>query len=188
MVEFIGRACGLVFSQQVDKKTGEVSMRRVSPVVEAVIEPVVSGLGYQYVGAQFGQAENGQTLRVFIDTDNGVVVEDCVAVSKQLSAVLDVEDTIKSAYQLEVSSPGVDRPLFSADQFAKQVGETIKVKMAVGVEGRRNFKGRVIELKNDQVVVEVDGMDYLLPIADIEESNLIANAGFGKHEKSNAKK
>jgi len=128
----------------------------VSPGIEAVIEPVVSGLGYEFVGAQFGQAENGQTLRIFIDTDNGVVVEDCVAVSKQLSAVLDVEDTIKSAYQLEVSSPGIDRPLFTRDQFAKQLDEVIKVKMAVAVDGRRNFKGRVVEMKADDVVVEVE--------------------------------
>lgn len=158
-------------------------MRRVSPGIETVIEPVVSGLGYEYVGAQFGQAENGQTLRVFIDTDNGVVVEDCVAVSKQLSAVLDVEDTIKSAYQLEVSSPGIDRPLFSGDQFAKQVKGTIKAKMAVAVEGRRNFKGRIVEVKNDVVVVEVDGIDYALPIGDIEEAHLVTNIS-----KSGAKK
>jgi len=162
-------------------------MRRVSPGIETVIEPVVSGLGYEYVGAQFGQAENGQTLRVFIDTDNGVVVEDCVAVSKQLSAVLDVEDTIKSAYQLEVSSPGIDRPLFSNEHFAKQLKETIKAKMAVAVEGRRNFKGRVVEVKNDKVVVEVDGIDYALPIGDIEEAHLVANVGSGKRGKSGAK-
>lgn len=163
-------------------------MRRVSPVVEAVIEPVVSGLGYQFVGAQFGQAENGQTLRVFIDTDNGVVVEDCVAVSKQLSAVLDVEDTIKSAYQLEVSSPGVDRPLFSKEQFATQIKKLIRAKMAVGVEGRRNFKGRIIEVTNDEVVVEVDGIDYALPIGDIEEANLVTSTGSAKNGKSGARK
>ena len=151
------------------------TMRRVSPGIESVIEPVVTGLGYEFVGAQFGQAENGQTLRVFIDTDNGVVVEDCVAVSKQLSAVLDVEDTIKSAYQLEVSSPGIDRPLFTSDQFARQVEEVVKVKMIAAVDGRRNFKGRLIEVKNEQVLVEVDGIDYSLPVMDIEEAHIVAN-------------
>ncbi len=158
-------------------------MRRVSPTIETVIEPVVSGLGYEFVGAQFGQAENGQTLRVFIDTDNGVVVEDCVAVSKQLSAVLDVEDTIKSAYQLEVSSPGLDRPLFTADQFAKQIKETVKVKMAVAVDGRRNFKGQLVDVKGDVAMIEVDGIDYELPVVDVEEAYVIANiskSGSGK--------
>ncbi len=150
-------------------------MRRVSRGIEDVIEPVVSGLGYEFVGAQFGQAENGQTLRVFIDTEHGVVVEDCVAVSRQLSAVLDVEDTIKSAYQLEVSSPGIDRPLFTAAQFAEQMKQVVKVKMAVAVDGRRNFKGRLIEVKNDAALVEVDGIDYTLPVEDIEEAHLVAN-------------
>lgn len=149
-------------------------MRRVSPGIETVIEPVVSGLGYEYVGAQFGQAENGQTLRVFIDTENGVVVEDCVAVSKQLSAVLDVEDTIKSAYQLEVSSPGIDRPLFTVNQFTQQKNEVVKVKMAVAVDGRRNFKGRLIDVENDAAIVEVDGIDYALPVSDVEEAHLVA--------------
>lgn len=149
-------------------------MRRVSPGIEQVIEPVVSGLGYEFVGAQFGQAENGQTLRVFIDTDNGVVVEDCVAVSKQLSAVLDVEDTIKSAYQLEVSSPGVDRPLFTSEQFKQQINGVIKVKMIAAVDGRRNFKGQLMEVENEEVVVEVDGIDYTLPVGDIEEAHIVA--------------
>ncbi len=149
-------------------------MRRVSPGIETVIEPVVSGLGYEYVGAQFGQAENGQTLRVFIDTENGVVVEDCVAVSKQLSAVLDVEDTIKSAYQLEVSSPGIDRPLFTVNQFTEQKNEVVKVKMAVAVDGRRNFKGRLVDVENDAAIVEVDGIDYALPVSDVEEAHLVA--------------
>lgn len=150
-------------------------MRRVSHGIEEVIEPVVTGLGYEYVGAQFGQGENGQTLRVFIDTENGVVVEDCVAVSRQLSAVLDVEDTIKSAYQLEVSSPGLDRPLFTAPQFEKQIEEVVRVKMASAVDGRRNFKGRLVEVKNDTVLVEVDGIDYPLPVDDVEEAHLVAN-------------
>ena len=154
-------------------------MRRVSPVIEAVIEPVVSGLGYEFVGAQFGQAENGQTLRVFIDTENGVVVEDCVAVSKQLSAVLDVEDTIKSAYQLEVSSPGLDRPLFTSDQFAKQVNGVVKIKMTAAVDGRRNFKGTLLSVLNDEVLVEVDGIDYTLPIVDVEEAYIVAKIANG---------
>lgn len=150
-------------------------MRRVSPEIESVIEPVVSGLGYEFVGAQFGQAENGQTLRIFIDTENGVVVDDCVTVSRQLSDVLDVEDTIKSAYQLEVSSPGLDRPLFTARQFSQQLNEVIKVKMAVAADGRRNFKGRLIEVKDNNVLIEVDGIDYNLPVTDIEEAHLVAN-------------
>jgi len=169
-------------------------MRRVSREIESVIEPVVTGLGYEFIGAQFGQAENGQTLRIFIDVDNenGIVVEDCVAVSRQLSAVLDVEDSIASAYQLEVSSPGIDRPLFTPDQFQRQVNETIKVKMAVAVDGRRNFKGRLISVKDESALVEVDGIDYQLPVTDIEEANVVAefptNAAANKSGKSRKRK
>ncbi len=150
-------------------------MRRVSSAIETVIEPVVSGLGYEYVGAQFGQAENGQTLRVFIDTENGVVVEDCVAVSKQLSAVLDVEDTIKSAYQLEVSSPGIDRPLFTEAQFAQQLNEMVKVKMSSSASGRRNYKGLLVGAADNTMTVEVDGIDYQLSIDEVEEAYLLAD-------------
>jgi len=165
-------------------------MRRVSPGIEAVVQPVVTGLGYEFVGAQFGQGENGQTLRVFIDTDNGVVVEDCVAVSKQLSAVLDVEDTISSAYQLEVSSPGLDRPLFTVKQFEKQIEQTVKVKMLAPVDGRRNFKGQLIEVNNaeETVLLEVDGIDFVLPVNDIEEAHLVGTISKGGPRKSGKRK
>lgn len=148
-------------------------MQRASPQVVSVVEPVVSGLGYELVGAEFGQAENGQTLRVYIDKPEGIVMEDCATVSRQLNAVLDVEDTIKSAYLLEVSSPGVDRPLFTEAHFSAQVGEQIRVRMADAVDGRRNFKGQLVAVENAHAVVEVDGIDYQLPVTDVEQAHLI---------------
>ena len=148
-------------------------MQRASPQVVSVVEPVVTGLGYELLGAEFGQAENGQTLRVYIDKPEGIVMEDCASVSRQLNAVLDVEDTIKSAYLLEVSSPGVDRPLFVEAHFAAQIGEQVKVKMADSVGGRRNFKGQLVAVEHANAVVEVDGIDYDLPIDDIEQAHLI---------------
>lgn len=147
-------------------------MQRASAPVVQVIEPVVTGLGYELVGAEFGQAENGTTLRVYIDKPEGIVMEDCAAVSRQLNAVLDVEDTIKSAYLLEVSSPGVDRPLFTEAHFAEQVGEEVRVRMADGVNGRRNFKGELISVKEGIATVEVDGIDYDLPVVDVEQAHV----------------
>ena len=152
-------------------------MQRASALVVSVVEPVVTGLGYELVGAEFGQAENGQTLRVYIDKPEGIVMEDCATVSRQLNAVLDVEDTIKSAYLLEVSSPGVDRPLFTEAHFAAQVGEQIRVRMADGVNGRRNFKGTLVAVENEHAVVEVDGLDYELPLPDVEQAHLIGRLG-----------
>lgn len=148
-------------------------MQRASPQVVSVVEPVVTGLGYELVGAEFGQAENGQTLRVYIDKPEGIVMDDCAAVSRQLNAVLDVEDTIKSAYLLEVSSPGVDRPLFTEAHFSAQIGEQIRVRMADAVDGRRNFKGQLVAVENAHAVVEVDGIDYQLPVTDVEQAHLI---------------
>lgn len=147
-------------------------MQRASTPVVNVIEPVVTGLGYELVGAEFGQAENGVTLRVYIDKPEGILMEDCAAVSRQLNAVLDVEDTIKTAYLLEVSSPGVDRPLFTEEQFAAQKGQEVRVRMADGVAGRRNFKGELILVKDGTATVEVDGIDYELPISDVEQAHV----------------
>ena len=149
------------------------AVQRASAQVVSVVEPVVSGLGYSLIGAEFGQAENGQTLRVYIDKPEGIVMEDCAKVSRQLNAVLDVEEPIKSAYLLEVSSPGVDRPLFTEAQFAAQIGEQVKVRMTDGVNGRRNFKGQLVAVNDALAVVEVDGIDYELPVSDVEQAHLI---------------
>ncbi len=152
-------------------------MQRASPAIVEIVSPVVTGLGYEFIGAEFGQAENGQTLRVYIDKSEGIVLDDCAVVSRQLNAVLDVEDTIKSAYQLEVSSPGVDRPLFTEEQFRDQLKEVIRVKMADGVDGRRNFKGELVAVNTGIVTVEVDGLDYDLPLDDIDQAYVVGRLG-----------
>ncbi|MBX2885120.1 MAG: ribosome maturation factor RimP [Granulosicoccus sp.] len=148
-------------------------MQRASSQVVSVVEPVVTGLGYELLGAEFGFAENGQTLRVYIDKPQGINMDDCATVSRQLNAVLDVEDTIKSAYQLEVSSPGVDRPLFTHAHFAAQIGEQVKIKMRQGPEGRRHYKGTLTAVDGDSAVVLVDGVNYSLSIDEVEQANLI---------------
>jgi len=152
-------------------------MQRASPAIVEIVSPVVTGLGYEFIGAEFGQAENGQTLRVYIDKSEGIVLDDCAVVSRQLNAVLDVEDTIKSAYQLEVSSPGIDRPLFTEEQFRDQLKEVIRVKMADGVDGRRNFKGELVAVNTGIVTVEVDGLDYELPLDDIDQAYVVGRLG-----------
>ena len=154
-------------------------MRRASIDIVEKLEPIVTGLGYEFIGAEMGQTENGNTLRIYIDKPEGIDVEDCATVSRQINAVIDVEETngkalISSAFLLEVSSPGVDRPLFTAEQFAQHLKQTVKIKLLSGVEGRRNFKGKLVSVDNENAVVEVDGLDYVIPLSDIAEAYLLS--------------
>jgi len=149
------------------------AMQRASPAAVAVVEPVVTGLGYEFVGAEFGQGDGGPTLRVYIDNPAGVDVDDCVKVSRQLDAALDVDDVIPGAYQLEVSSPGVDRPLFSLGHFEAQQGEEVRIRLLAGIGGRRNYKGRLLAVGDGNITIEVDQVDHVLPLADVEQAYLI---------------
>ena len=108
--------------------------------LHALLAPVVEALGYQCWGVEFLSQGRHSLLRVYIDHSNGILVDDCEKVSRQLSGVLDVEDPISSDYTLEVSSPGLDRPLFTLEQYAANVGEQIKIKLRSPFEGRRNFQ------------------------------------------------
>ncbi len=148
-------------------------MRRATETVWSLLEPEIKGLGYEFVGAVFGQAENGMTLRVYIDKDDGIVLDDCARVSRQISALLDVEDVIDVAYLLEVSSPGLDRPLFTAEQFAREIGQSVRLKMTTMVSKRRKFTGELVAVEDNRIVLEFDDTQTTLNIDDIESAKLI---------------
>lgn len=141
--------------------------------LQAMLAPVVESLGYQCWGIEFISQGRHSLLRVYIDHENGILVEDCEAVSRQVSAVLDVEDPISSEYTLEVSSPGMDRPLFTLEQFARHAGEQVKIKLRSPFEGRRNFQGLLRGVEEQDVVVLVDDHEFLLPIDLIDKANII---------------
>lgn len=141
--------------------------------VQAIVEPVVSSLGYELVGVEYLVQNRNGLLRVYIDSENGITLDDCQRVSHQLSGVLDVEDVIKGQYQLEVSSPGLDRPLFTAEHFERFTGRMAKIKLAVPIDGRRKFRGTLKGMKDDQVVLEVDDEETSLPLSAIDKANLI---------------
>ncbi|TDJ26672.1 MAG: ribosome maturation factor RimP [Gammaproteobacteria bacterium] len=131
-------------------------------------------MGYELVGIEFQGSTQHGTLRVYIDHENGIGVDDCVAISHQISAILDVEEPIQQAYDLEVSSPGINRPLFKAQDYEQYLGHSAKIKMAVPLNGRRNFKGvlqGVIDSRSVQIMVDNEGYD--LPISDIAKANLV---------------
>jgi len=139
-----------------------------------MLEPGVRALGFELVEVEYKGAAGGQNvLRVYIDSPKGITVDDCARVSRQVSALLDVEDPIAEAYVLEVSSPGLDRPLTRREDFERYAGETIKVRMNEAVLGRRNFKGTLVGLEGDAVVVVVDNERFSLPIARIERARLV---------------
>ena len=139
-----------------------------------LFEPVIQSMGYELVGIEFQGSTQHGTLRVYIDHENGIGVDDCVAISHQISAILDVEEPIQQAYDLEVSSPGINRPLFKAQDYEQYLGHSAKIKMAVPLNGRRNFKGvlqGVTDSRSVQIMVDNEGYD--LPISDIAKANLV---------------
>jgi ribosome maturation factor RimP len=159
--------------------------------LQAMIAPAVAALGYELWGVEFHGHGRPPLLRVFIDHENGINVDDCASASRQISAVLDVEDPISTEYTLEVSSPGMDRPLFTLDQFARYIGEWVKVKLRAPFEGRRNFRGRLTGVEGDEIVVAVDDSEYLLPIELVEKANVIpqfVSEKSGKSDKGKTKR
>ncbi|BDU09638.1 ribosome maturation factor RimP [Pseudomonas sp. RtIB026] len=141
--------------------------------LQALLAPVVEGLGYQCWGIEYVSQGKHSVLRIYIDKEDGILVDDCEAVSRQASAILDVEDPISSEYTLEVSSPGMDRPLFTLEQFAAHAGEQVKIKLRTPFEGRRNFQGLLRGVEEQDVVVQVDQHEFLLPIDSIDKANII---------------
>ncbi len=139
-----------------------------------LFEPVVESMGYELVGVEFLGGDSYGTLRIYIDREQGVSLDDCAAISHQISGILDVEEPIRQAYDLEVSSPGIDRPLFKLADFERFTGETAKIKLAIALEGRKNFKGRLQGVADAKVIkIEVDGEEFSLPFADIARANLV---------------
>jgi ribosome maturation factor RimP len=139
-----------------------------------LIKPAVEETGKTLLGIEYLSAGNNSVLRLFIDHENGINVDDCAEVSRQVGALLDVEDPISSEYSLEVSSPGVDRPLFELAHFEEVIGETINVKLSMPLNGRRKFKGPLVAIENDSLIVEVDSIDYELVISNVDKANLVA--------------
>lgn len=141
--------------------------------LQALLAPVVEALGYQCWGIEFISQGRHSLLRVYIDHVDGILIDDCEKVSRQISAVLDVEDPVSGEYTLEVSSPGMDRPLFTLEQFAAHAGEQVKIRLRAPYEGRRNFQGLLRGVEEQDVVVQVDQHEYLLPVDSIDKANII---------------
>lgn len=142
------------------------------PHIEELLLPGAETLGLEIVAVELSGGDTS-IVRVYIDTPDGITVDDCSRASRQFGAILDVEDPISNRYTLEVSSPGMDRPLAKAFHFKAVVGQDVKIKMSTLVNGRRRFTGELIEATEEFIVVEVDGEQSELPYADMDRARLI---------------
>lgn len=141
--------------------------------LDTLINTTVTGLGYELWGYEYRPQQESALLRVFIDSENGITVDDCGIVSNQLSATLDVEDLIPVAYILEVSSPGLDRVLFIPAHYARYIGQQIKVRTRLPVEKRRNFVGKLTDVTDSHISMQVEGKDYEIPYDLIDRGRLV---------------
>ncbi len=142
--------------------------------LQQLLAPTVSALGYELMGVERNQSGRHCLLRVYIDQEAGITIEDCEKVSHQVSGILEVEDPIKSAYTLEVSSPGLDRPLFTRAHFERFIGHEIKLRLSKPLNNRRVFNGLLHNVIDDDIIMIVDGVNYQLTLANIEKANLVA--------------
>lgn len=141
--------------------------------LEEMIKPAIQSLELELWGIEFQSAGKRSTLRIYVDGPEGVTVDDCARVSHQVSGILDVEDPITEQYLLEVSSPGMDRPLYTLAQYQAYIGHSLEVRLRVPFEGRRRFKGVLNGIEGDEILLVVDDHEYLLPIDTIDRARLV---------------
>ena len=161
--------CGREKSRTTLEATG---MSRRAEQIRDLLAPVVEAMGFELWGVQYIQGKR-TTLRLYIDREEGIGVDDCAEVSHQVSGVLDVENPIAGEYVLEVSSPGMDRPLFTLEQWARFAGEPVKLQLVAPLEGRRKFSAVVEAVEGDEVVLVVDGDRIRVPFTQIDRANLV---------------
>lgn len=138
-----------------------------------LLEPTVIRLGYELADLEVRLGGKGGVVRVFIDKPDGIGLDDCEKVSLAVSAILDVEDPVPGNYDLEVSSPGLDRKLTKVEHFQRFIGETVKVSLRFPKEGRRRFRGTLVSADDENIVVEVDGESHSLALSMIDTARLV---------------
>ena len=140
-----------------------------------LLEPTVERLGYELADLEVRLGGKNGLVRVFIDRPEGIGLDDCEKVSLAVSALLDVEDPLPGNYNLEVSSPGLDRKLTKVEHFHRFTGETVKVSLRFPKEGRRRFRGKLLSVDDENIVVEVDGESHSLALSMIDTARLVPN-------------
>ncbi len=152
-------------------------MAKISDKIETLIDPVIVDMGYELVGIEYVASGKHSTLRIYIDSENGIGVDDCETVSRQISAIFDVEDPITDQYNLEVSSPGIERPLFHIGHYQRFLGHNIKLRLVRPINGQRKFVGAIgsVSEANNSVELITELGPVMLDIELIEKANLVAD-------------
>jgi ribosome maturation factor RimP len=140
--------------------------------VREVIEPILQSQGFELVDLEYQRESRGWVLRIYLDRERGITLDDCAGVSHEVGAVLEVKDVIPNAYVLEVSSPGLTRPLKKPEDFNRFQNRLVKIKLYKPLDGRRNFKGMLLGLEGETVRVEVDQQLFEIPLQSIAKANL----------------
>ena len=143
--------------------------------LQKLLAPTIVALGYELVGImRLSQGGHGVLLRIYIDSPNGITLSDCGKVSHQVDGVLSVDSPIQGHYTLEVSSPGLERPLFTLEHFIRFVGHKVKIHLIRPKDGRRNFIGTLQKVQDSDVVIMVDGIEYNLPFERIDKAHIVS--------------
>lgn len=149
----------------------------ITDKIKSLIEPVIEGLGYELVRVLMlssARSNEAPTLQIMAEQEDGTMtVEGCAKISREVSVILDVEDPISGEYHLEVSSPGVDRPLTRRKDFINYAGHDVKIELESAQNGRKRYRGELLGVTGDDVVIKVDGEEYSLPLEDIAKSKLV---------------
>ncbi|NWF53849.1 MAG: ribosome maturation factor RimP [Syntrophaceae bacterium] len=140
--------------------------------VREVVEPILQSQGYELVDLEYQRESRGWVLRIYMDREGGITLDDCTGVSHEVGAVLEVKDVIPNAYILEVSSPGLTRPLKKPEDYRRFRDQLVKIKLFQPLDGRKNFKGKLLGLEDETVRVEVDGKVFAIPLPSIAKANL----------------
>lgn len=141
--------------------------------LNGLVKPAVEALGYELVGVEFRRGRKRALVRVYIDKAGGITLDDCARASHQVSGLLDVEDPIVEQYDLEVSSPGLDRPLFEPEHFERFAGRTVRVRLSPPLDGRRKFTGVLLGFDDGDVRVDEDGVERRVPLESVSAARLV---------------
>lgn len=149
-------------------------MKSIAEKIEALIAPSIADMGFELVQVKLLEGRSGQTLQIMAERPDGSMsLDDCAMISRQISAVLDVEDAITAAYRLEVSSPGIDRPLVKLADYSAYAGHAAKIETALPINGRKRFAGNIKAVEGGNVIITVDNKDHALPFIDIQSGKLV---------------